>query len=484
MMLQKLLQRPQPETIDVAPLPFGSQMWRRHMLMRWVALGAITSGVMLAVDRNHAWPYLPLLTLVIVAYSALAACQYGARRKAGGFLLEPWLYLTCSALLVFAMVLVAAPATHANSLWYNIMFFVILAEGRHMKTARSLTVLWLFCALLTSGSVLLTTPRHQWLQVSILFLTLDAGLAASATGAWLQRVQELEHNARLTLLTELEQSKTSLEEANYQLQVYAGTVEQLAVANERNRLARDLHDILGYTLATVVVKAEAAKRLIPTDPARAREELDRLQALSRDGLAEVRRSVAGLRDAAAAAGIWHEAMGKFVDGFAIETGLRIRHEFAPLPEQHSPALEMCLFRVIQESLTNVARHAHASLVTIALVVAEGNVSLTIEDDGVGTGPSASAAAGFGVRGMRERVEHLGGRLVFSSRRGEGTRVHVSVPLTSSQQPVAGRGPLPQLGDAPGPAVQDAGVDAHGPAAEASPDRLDRGLNPSLAESKE
>ena len=71
-----------------------------------------------------------------------------------------------------------------------------------------------------------------------------------------------------------------------------GTVEQLAVANERNRLARDLHDILGYTLATVVVKAEAAKRLIPTDPERARGELDRLQELSRDGLAEVRRSVA------------------------------------------------------------------------------------------------------------------------------------------------------------------------------------------------
>jgi signal transduction histidine kinase len=452
-------------------------MWRRHVLTRWPTLCAITFGVMFALDRKHAWPGLPLLALLIAAYAALAVCQYGAHSRQGGeFFLEPRLYLACSALLVFAMVLVAAPATGAQSLWFNIMYFVVLTEGRHVRTARSLAGLWLFCVMLATVSVPLTIPRHNWLQISLEFLPLDAGLAAFAIGAWMQRAQELEHRARLTLLTELEQSRASLEEANYQLQVYAGTVEQLAVANERNRLARDLHDILGYTLATVVVKAEAAKRLIPTDPARAREELDRLQELSRDGLSEVRRSVAGLRDAAAAAGVWHEAMGQFVDRFAVETGLCITHEFAPLPERHNPALEMCLFRVIQEALTNVARHAHASRVTIMLVVAEASALLTIEDDGVGAGPSVPAAAGFGVRGMRERVEHLGGRLVFSSRRGQGTRVHASIPLTCALQPTAGRDARPQLGDA--------GHDAHGPEQGTSPDRLDRAPEPELAEPRE
>jgi signal transduction histidine kinase len=291
-------------------------------------------------------------------------------------------------------------------------------------------------------------------------------------GAWLQRTQELEHCARLTLLTELEQSKASLEEANYQLQVYAGTVEQLAVANERNRLARDLHDILGYTLATVVVKAEAAKRLIPTDPERARGELDRLQELSRDGLAEVRRSVAGLRDAAAAAGIWHEAIGQFVEGFAVETGLCITHEFAPLPQEHDPALEMCLFRVIQESLTNVSRHAHAAHVSVTLCVAEGSVVLTIEDDGVGAGPSGSVPAGYGLRGMRERVEHLGGRLVFSSKRGQGTRVLVTIPLAEGVHPASAA------------VAQDVGSNARGPGSATPSGRNDTAAVSGSAEPKE
>ncbi len=399
------------------------------MMMRWITLGAITAGVMFTLRPNELWPGIPLLILVIAAYAGLAFWQYGTRGIHGGDLrLEPWLYMVLSALLVCAMVLAAAPATHSQSLWFNIMYFVVLAEGRHVRTARALTLLFLCCVALTHASVLLTVPTGSWLQGTTEFLPLDAGLAAAAIGAWLQRTQELEHRARLTLLTELEQSKASLEEANYQLQVYAGTVEQLAVANERNRLARDLHDILGYTLATVVIKAEAAKRLIPTDPARARGELDRLQEVSRDGLAEVRRSVAGLRDAAAAAGIWHEAMGQFVEGFAGETGLRIAHEFAPLPKEHDPALEMCLFRVIQESLTNVSRHAHASQVTVTMRTAEGCIVLAVEDNGVGAGPSGSTLTGFGLRGMRERVEHLGGRLVFSSKRGEGTRVLVTIPL--------------------------------------------------------
>ncbi len=484
MRLQALLPRPQPETVDASPLPFSSQLWRRHMLTRWITLGTITFGVMFAVQRKYAWPGLPLLALVIAAYGLLAFWQYGPRRnQGGGFLLEPRVYAICSALLVFSMVLVAAPATQDQSLWFNIMYFVVLAEGRHVQTARSLASLCVFCILLVAVSVLLTVPSRHWLEVSLEFLPLDAGLAASATGAWLQRVQELEHCARLTLLSQLEQSKASLEEANYQLQVYAGSVEQLAVANERNRLARDLHDILGYTLATVVVKAEAAKRLIASDPARARDELDRLQELSRDGLAEVRRSVAGLRDAAAAAGIWHEAVAQFVEGFAVENGLCVTHRFAPLPDAHSPALEMCLFRVMQESLTNVARHAYASRVTITLVVTDGHVVLTIEDDGVGAGPSGSSS-GFGLRGMRERVEHLGGRLIFSSRRGEGTRVVASIPVADALQRAAGRDPRLQLSATGQLATDAAGSDPRGLEGAASPDRVDENLEPSRIESKE
>jgi signal transduction histidine kinase len=194
--------------------------------------------------------------------------------------------------------------------------------------------------------------------------------------------------------------------------------------------------------------------------------------------------VAGLRDTAAAAGIWHEAMGQFVEGFAAENGLCVRHEFAPLPEEHNPALEMCLFRVIQESLTNVARHAHASHVAIALVVAEEHIVLTIEDDGVGIGPSGTAAAGFGLRGMRERVEHLGGRLVFGSKRGEGTRVLASIPRAIGAPSITGLDLRSRLGGGDPSSLQEAVRDPHGREVGTSSERLDADPQPPLAGSKE
>jgi two-component system sensor histidine kinase DesK len=248
---------------------------------------------------------------------------------------------------------------------------------------------------------------------------------------------------------------------NYQLQVYAGTVEQLAVANERNRLARDLHDILGYSLATVVVKAEAAKRLLASDPARAREELESVQEVARTGLTEVRRSVAGLRDAAAAAVVWHEVTARFVEDFARQNGLQVHTAIAPLPEEHDPALETCLFRVLQESLTNVARHAHAGHVSVTLAIEEARAHLRVEDDGVGAGPADAGSAGFGIRGMRERVEQLGGRLVFASKRAEGTQVTAIVPLSGATADT-----LSMLGEAHATLLA-AGIE------QATPDRPDR-----------
>ena len=164
--------------------------------------------------------------------------------------------------------------------------------------------------------------------------------------ARIERDREAEHAARLSLLEELARSKAELEEANARLTAFAGTVEQLAVANERNRVARDLHDILGYTLATVVVKAEAARRLLQTDTGRVSDELDRIQEVARSGLAEVRRSIAGLRDAAPGQSVWHEATARFIEDLAREQGLAITSTIEPLPAGHDARLEIALFRVI------------------------------------------------------------------------------------------------------------------------------------------
>lgn len=418
------------------PPPLSATARRRYALMRWLPLAAITFGCLFSVRPALWWPGLPALAGLLLAYAALVHVQY-RNRDCGAegevLAMDPRLYLLLSAALIFAMMLAPEAVTNGQSLWYGIAYFVVLGEaGRHLPTARALGVLIALCVGLIASAVLIVVPAQDRLLVSAQFLPLYAGLVASALGARIQRSQEVEHAERLALLGELERSRSELEEANHQLRVYAGMVEQLAVANERTRMARDLHDILGYTLATVVVKAEAAKRLLAADPARALDELDRVQEVARGGLAEVRRSVSGLRDAATGPGVWHEAMACFVEEFGQQAGLLVEQRIDPLPEGHETDLEVCIFRVIQESLTNVARHAQARRVAITLAVGAA-IELSIEDDGVGAGPAASLG-GFGLRGMRERVELLGGQLVFSSRIGTGSRVLATLPLAPADVP--------------------------------------------------
>jgi signal transduction histidine kinase len=409
-------------------LPLSRGTARRYAIMRWLVLATITAACVFSINTRQWWPGLPVLAAILAAYVGLVEWQYGGRGECGGALrVLPGRYMALCALLVFGMAVLPAQATHGQSLWYNVMFFVVLSEGRHLPSNRLPWIVLGFCVALVHLSVLLVVGRSDWPFVTVSFLPLDAGLIASMLGTRVQRKQEEEHVARLALLEELEASRARLEEANHQLQIFAGSVEQLAVANERNRLARDLHDILGYTLATVVVKAEAAKRLLAAEPERARQELDRVQEVARGGLAEVRRSVAGIRDSAAASGVWHEAMMRFIDDFGRETRLRVSHQIAPLPEGHDQAIEVCLFRVIQESLTNVARHAQAANVSVTLRIEHGAAVLKIADDGNGAGPAAKITPGFGLRGMRERVEQLGGRVVFSSKCGEGTHILAMVP---------------------------------------------------------
>src|SRR5262249_31987304 len=157
-----------------------------------------------------------------------------------------------------------------DSFWFCIMFYVVTGEAsRHLREVRATAAIVLLIVALIVLAIVVDTPQREWPQIMLSMLPFCLGLVASTMGGRFQRRQEEEHAARLATLQELERSKAALERANQQLQVYAGTVEELAVANERNRLARELHDILGYTLATVVVKAEAAKRLLNADPARA-----------------------------------------------------------------------------------------------------------------------------------------------------------------------------------------------------------------------
>ncbi len=187
---------------------------------------------------------------------------------------------------------------------------------------------------------------------------------------------------------------------------------QLAVVAERERVARDVHDVLGHSLTALSVKAELAARLVDVDPARAKEELESIQATARQALAEVRATVGGLRagnleaELAAAPRVLAD-----VDVATTVTGV-----VADTDPRHRALLAW----VLRESVTNVVRHARATSVVIEL----GPRGITVSDDGNGW----AGTEGNGLRGMRERVSGAGGVLdITTTAPAHGTRVDVALP---------------------------------------------------------
>ncbi|HEX2173231.1 MAG TPA: GAF domain-containing sensor histidine kinase [Dehalococcoidia bacterium] len=213
---------------------------------------------------------------------------------------------------------------------------------------------------------------------------------------------------------------------------------RLARAEERTRLAREIHDTLAQGLTGIALQIEGALRHLESNPARARERLERALATARESLAEARRSVLNLRAAPLAGRPLAEALAALGRSFATQTGIRVH-----VRATGDPALplnvEAELFRIAQEALTNVRRHARASEVDIVLRADAARISLAIRDNGRGfavdAGRRARAGSGHhGIVGMRERAKLLGGRLRIESRPGGGTTVRAVAPRRPEEAP--------------------------------------------------
>jgi two-component system NarL family sensor kinase len=206
---------------------------------------------------------------------------------------------------------------------------------------------------------------------------------------------------------------------------------RLGAVEERNRLAREIHDTLAQGLAAAGLQLESAEAFLEAGPdtERARAALSRALDLTRSNLEEARRSVLDLRAAPLEGRSLPEALELLADRWEAETGIAARfaavNRARPLP----PRVEVALYRVCQEALTNVARHAGAGRVSIRLVATPEAVRLVVEDDGRGFDPSRVDGDRQGLVGMRERVEMLGGTLDVRSDPGDvGTRIEAAVAL--------------------------------------------------------
>jgi two-component system NarL family sensor kinase len=203
----------------------------------------------------------------------------------------------------------------------------------------------------------------------------------------------------------------------------------LARAEERARLAREIHDTLAQGLTAIALNIEGAMHRLETHPDQARERLEQALAMARENLEDARRSVLDLRGAAQLEGKpLAEALAGLARAFTSDTGIPATVQSTNV-DGLSLRVESELFRIAQEALTNVRKHARAHSVQIGLRKRGTSLTLSVRDDGRGFVVSeARHADGQGVVGMRERARVLGGHLTISSGPGKGTRVTARVPV--------------------------------------------------------
>ncbi|MFO0550763.1 MAG: sensor histidine kinase [Polyangiaceae bacterium] len=233
-----------------------------------------------------------------------------------------------------------------------------------------------------------------------------------------------QHRAR----REVERLAGQLAAANERLREYARDIEELVSAKERNRIAREIHDTVGHCLTVVVVQLQAAEAAFERDPARSRKAVETARTQAHEGLAEVRRSVAMLRgsERSPVRPIEH-SLRKLVDD-AGGDDLQIELKIEGRPRQLAEPVEHTLYRAAQESLTNVRKHASARSVMIELDYRRAEtVVMTVEDDGRGSPSREIQPSGWGLVGVRERAELVGGAVSFRPSERGGFALELEVP---------------------------------------------------------
>lgn len=220
-----------------------------------------------------------------------------------------------------------------------------------------------------------------------------------------------------------EQLSAEVTTANEQLRLYASQAGDLATTRERNRLAREIHDGLGHYLTTINVQLEAARAIFETQPAQAAAALEKAARLTREALDDVRRSVGSLR-----ADVARPPLPDALQTLAQNLGLAVTVQLRGEPRLLPPAVEHALYRSAQEALTNVQKHSGATHTDVTLdFLSPACVTLAVADNGRGLPAAPVATDGHGLRGVRERIELLGGKLTTTNRAEGGFVLRLEVP---------------------------------------------------------
>jgi signal transduction histidine kinase len=384
------------------------KIYQRHFLFFLTTCLLILSVVLRIQQENFNAADLRLVAYFLTAHFILTMLQpvtTTARQK-----LFLYVYTAIQILLVFLLMMVTEKPFDYFAVLFLPMCYKIWLDFPK-KTAFGWIGFVFFCIL--AGMV----ESYGWLRgLGFASTYIVVAVFIVALGIATNRAEQA-HMESQALLAELQT-------ANQKLQAYTLQVEELAAAQERNRLARELHDSATQTVFSMVLTAQSARILIERDPARAAGLMDHLQELAQNALAEMRTLIQHLRPRSIAEEGLASALRKHFAGRQLQDGLSV--DFQLEGERRLPAdAEEALFRVVQEALNNVCKHSGISQAIVRLHL-NNPVSVSIEDHGCGFDPQLAQQSSrhLGLASMSERVQALGGTLVIDSKPGQGTCIRV------------------------------------------------------------
>jgi len=307
----------------------------------------------------------------------------------------------------------ASQLMHAHILRQDFILLVLLVAWQFryrdavLYTVIVTVVEWVMVAIADLSNPLLSGITNRELVVRAILFLLIAYVVH-----WLIQRQRAQQSALLA--------------ANAKLAEHAATVAQLSASQERNRLARELHDTLAHSLSALTVQLEAVNSLWEVDDAAARRMLDNAHTTAREGLVESRRTLQALRATPLEQFGLRIALQTLLESAAKRAGTEYQAIGLEIMPSFAASVEQGVYRIVQESLENIVRHANAHVIKMALtkVEREAKYQLRVADDGIGfdLAQPIVTTRGFGIRGMQERAALFGGELTVTSRPGQGTQM--------------------------------------------------------------
>jgi signal transduction histidine kinase len=406
------------------------QRERSGMLRRiWVRLAPADVGAL--VVAAYAIILTALITFALNAHALPPVRYYGTILVLSAMLVLNALWSDLNARFGMAradriaLTLSAALFFLANYLGVGGAQFTFLPFLLFMIAAQALVGLGFRDGLLYTAGCTLGWLGVLWLRGADFFdllmnlASISLGLIFTLTMSWVIVLFQRQTVRAEALAGELRTANQALEEARER-------ERELAAAEERVRLAHDIHDGLGHHLTVLNVQLQAADKLITRDPERAAAAIALCRSEAQAALAEVRRSVAAMRRAPLDGQALPEAIAALVRDFDAASPLEAQFTLSGAPQPLGPAATMTLYRAAQEGLTNTQKHAAAATVRVALIYGAEAVRVQVCDDGQGA-PAASGSAGFGLIGLRERVERLHGTFSAGPGPGGGFVLEVALP---------------------------------------------------------